>query len=269
MAETWTTVLKPKHNLWDINLKELFSYKDLIFLFVKRNFVTKYKQTILGPLWLIISPILTTLMYVLVFGNIAGLSTDGTPQMAFYMSGNIIWTYFAYCVNQTSNTIVSNAGVFGKVYFPRLVAPISTVLTGLLDLGIQFCLFAVILLIYALTGTPIGMGPSNPHFGYPACHARHGSGHYCFLPHHQVPGFDHTGDLRCAALDVCQPHCIFRKPDTGAVPVYLSFKSGVPHCDDFPLCFLRNRLHSVCLLGHQLDYHDSGYGYRRSFVQQD
>lgn len=93
MEEKWTTVLKPKHNLWDINLKELFSYKDLIFLFVKRNFVTKYKQTILGPLWLIISPILTTLMYVLVFGNIAGLSTDGTPQMAFYMSGNIIWTY--------------------------------------------------------------------------------------------------------------------------------------------------------------------------------
>lgn len=159
MEEKWTTVLKPKHNLWDINLKELFSYKDLIFLFVKRNFVTKYKQTILGPLWLIISPILTTLMYVLVFGNIAGLSTDGTPQIAFYMSGNIIWTYFAYCVNQTSNTFVSNAGVFGKVYFPRLVAPISTVLTGLLDLGIQFGLFAVILLIYALTGTPIGITP--------------------------------------------------------------------------------------------------------------
>lgn len=159
MEEKWTTVLKPKHSLWDINLKELFSYKDLIFLFVKRNFVTKYKQTILGPLWLVISPILTTLMYVLVFGNIAGLSTDGTPQMAFYMSGNLIWTYFAYCVNQTSNTFVSNAGVFGKVYFPRLVAPISTVLTGLLDLGIQFCLFVVILLIYALTGTAIVITP--------------------------------------------------------------------------------------------------------------
>ena len=159
MEEKWTTVLKPKHNLFDLNLKELFAYKDLIFLFVKRNFVTKYKQTILGPLWLIISPVLTTLMYVLVFGNIAGLSTDGTPQMAFYMSGNLLWTYFAYCVNQTSNTFVANAGIFGKVYFPRLVTPISTVLTGLLDLTIQFGLFVIILIIYALTGTTISINP--------------------------------------------------------------------------------------------------------------
>lgn len=159
MEEKWTTVLKPKHNLFDLNLKELFAYKDLIFLFVKRNFVTKYKQTILGPLWLIISPVLTTLMYVLVFGNIAGLSTDGTPQMAFYMSGNLLWTYFAYCVNQTSNTFVANAGIFGKVYFPRLVTPISTVLTGLLDLTIQFGLFVIILIIYALTGTTIAINP--------------------------------------------------------------------------------------------------------------
>lgn len=159
MEEKWTTVLKPKHHLWDVNLKELFSYKDLIFLFVKRNFVTKYKQTILGPLWLIISPIITTLMYVLVFGNIAGLSTDGTPQMAFYMSGNILWIFFAYCVNQTSNTFVSNASVFGKVYFPRLVAPISTVLTGLLDFAIQFALFLLILLVYILTGTKVGITP--------------------------------------------------------------------------------------------------------------
>lgn len=157
MEEKWTTVLKPKHNLFDMNLKELFAYKDLIFLFVKRNFVTKYKQTILGPLWLIISPILTTLMYVVVFGNIAGLSTDGTPQMAFYMSGNLLWTYFAYCVNQTSNTFVSNAGIFGKVYFPRLVTPISTVLTGLLDLAIQLGLFFSILVVYALTGTSIAL----------------------------------------------------------------------------------------------------------------
>ena len=159
MEEKWTTVLKPKHHLWDVNLKELFSYKDLIFLFVKRNFVTKYKQTILGPLWLIISPIITTLMYVLVFGNIAGLSTDGTPQMAFYMSGNILWIFFAYCVNQTSNTFVSNASVFGKVYFPRLVAPMSTVLTGLLDFAIQFALFLLILLVYILTGTKVGITP--------------------------------------------------------------------------------------------------------------
>ena len=155
MEEKWTTVLKPKHKLMDLNLKELLAYKDLIFLFVKRNFVTKYKQTILGPLWLIISPILTTLMFVVVFGNIAGLSTDGSPQMAFYMAGNIVWAYFSLCVTQTSNTFVSNAAVFGKVYFPRLVAPISTVITGFVDFLIQFALFAVILAVYIFTGSPV------------------------------------------------------------------------------------------------------------------
>lgn len=155
MEEKWTTVLKPKHKLMDLNLKELLAYKDLIFLFVKRNFVTKYKQTILGPLWLIISPILTTLMFVVVFGNIAGLSTDGSPQMAFYMAGNIVWAYFSLCVTQTSNTFVANAAVFGKVYFPRLVAPVSTVITGFVDFMIQFALFAVILAVYIFTGSPV------------------------------------------------------------------------------------------------------------------
>lgn len=155
MEEKWTTVLKPKHKLMDLNLKELLAYKDLIFLFVKRNFVTKYKQTVLGPLWLIISPILTTLMFVVVFGNIAGLSTDGSPQMAFYMAGNIVWAYFSLCVTQTSNTFVANAAVFGKVYFPRLVAPISTVITGFVDFMIQFALFAVILAVYIFTGSPV------------------------------------------------------------------------------------------------------------------
>lgn len=159
MEEKWTTVLKPKNKWLDINLRELFSYKDLILLFVKRNYVTKYKQTILGPLWLVISPLLTTLMFVVVFGNIAGLSTDGTPQLAFYMAGNVVWAYFATCVNQTSNTFVTNASVFGKVYFPRMVVPISTVLTGLLDFTIQFLLFLVVLFIYAITGSEIAISP--------------------------------------------------------------------------------------------------------------
>lgn len=155
MEENWTTVLKPKRKWLDFNLRELFSYKDLIVLFVKRNYVTKYKQTILGPLWLIISPLLTTLMFVIVFGNIAGLSTDGAPQMAFYMAGNLIWSYFAYCVNQTSNTFVANAGVFGKVYFPRMVVPIATVLTGWVDFLVQFALLGIVLVIYVLTGTAV------------------------------------------------------------------------------------------------------------------
>ena len=157
MEEKWTTVLKPQEKRVDINFKELLSYKDLILLFVKRNYVTKYKQTILGPLWLIISPLLTTLMFVVVFGNIAGLSTDGAPQLVFYMSGNLVWTYFAYCVNQTSNTFVTNAGVFGKVYFPRMVVPVSTVLTGLLDLGVQFLMFLGFLLYYLIAGFQVGV----------------------------------------------------------------------------------------------------------------
>lgn len=158
MEEKWTTVLKPQHKGIDINIRELLSYKDLILLFVKRNYVTKYKQTILGPLWLIISPLLTTLMFVIVFGNIAGLSTDGAPQLAFYMAGNVVWTYFAFCVNQTSNTFVSNAGVFGKVYFPRMVVPVSTVLTGLLDFGVQFVMFIAFLLFYLISGIFSGIG---------------------------------------------------------------------------------------------------------------
>ena len=157
MEEKWTTVLKPRTKWGNMNLKELFSYKDLILLFVKRNYVTKYKQTILGPLWLIISPLMTTLMFVVVFGNIAGLSTDGTPQIAFYMAGNVVWAYFAACVNQTSNTFVSNASVFGKVYFPRMVVPISTVLTGMLDFLVQFVLFLIILLFLAVTGISISI----------------------------------------------------------------------------------------------------------------
>ena len=157
MEEKWTTVLKPRTKWGNMNLKELFSYKDLILLFVKRNYVTQYKQTILGPLWLIISPLMTTLMFVVVFGNIAGLSTDGTPQIAFYMAGNVVWAYFAACVNQTSNTFVSNASVFGKVYFPRMVVPISTVLTGMLDFLVQFVLFLIILLFLAVTGISISI----------------------------------------------------------------------------------------------------------------
>lgn len=159
MEEKWTTVLKPSKGFDHLHLKELLSYKDLIYLFVKRNYTTRYKQTILGPLWLIISPLLTTLIHTVVFGNIAGLSTDGTPQLAFYMAGNLVWTYFAACVNQTSNTFVSNASVFGKVYFPRMVVPVSTVLTGMLDFLIQFVLFLSILCIYGINGAHIQISP--------------------------------------------------------------------------------------------------------------
>lgn len=152
MEQNWTMVIKPKNGLLDLKLKELWQYRDLIVMFVKRDFKTMYKQTILGPLWIVINPILTTLMQVLVFGNIANISTDGMPQFLFYMAGNTMWLYFSGCLTKTSNTFVANAGVFGKVYFPRLVTPISIVISGLISFGVQFAIFLVADVYYATIG---------------------------------------------------------------------------------------------------------------------
>ncbi len=154
--EQYTTHIKSKTGWFDVDLKELYQYKDLIFLFVKRNFSTRYKQTILGPLWVIINPLLTVTLYALVFGNIAGLSTDGSPQFVFYLCSNALWAYFAACITTTSNTFVTNAGILGKVYFPRLVMPISAVLTGIFDLLIQIAMLVLIMVGYAITGTSFG-----------------------------------------------------------------------------------------------------------------
>ena len=153
--ENWTTVIKPKTGWFDINLKELVQYKDLIVMFVKRDFKTMYKQTILGPLWIIINPLLTTLMFTIVFGNIANIPTDGMPQIVFYMLGTTVWTYFSSCLTKTSSTFTSNAGIFGKVYFPRLVTPISTVISGLINFGVQFLMFLGFMAYFMIKGSPI------------------------------------------------------------------------------------------------------------------
>lgn len=150
--QSFTTVIKPKSGWFDLHLKEVFAYRDLIFLFVKRNFVSKYKQTILGPLWAIIQPLLTTVVFTLVFGNIAGLSPDGVPPFIFYLCGTILWTYFSNCLSQTANTFVANSGTMGKVYFPRLVMPISTVFSELISLAIQYCFMVIFLVFYTVTG---------------------------------------------------------------------------------------------------------------------
>lgn len=150
MEENWTTIITAKNKLFDLKLKELWQYRDLIVMFVKRDFKTMYKQTILGPLWIIINPILTTLMQTLVFGNIANMSTNGIPQFVFYMSGNTLWLYFAKCLNGTANTFIGNAGVFGKVYFPRLVSPISVTISGLISFGVQFAIFLVFVIYYSI-----------------------------------------------------------------------------------------------------------------------
>ena len=153
--ENWTTIIKPKTGWFDINLKELIQYKDLIVMFVKRDFKTMYKQTILGPLWIIINPLMTTLMFTVVFGNIANISTDGMPQIVFYMLGTTVWTYFSSCLTKTSSTFTGNAAIFGKVYFPRLVTPISTVISGLINFGVQFLMFLGFMAYFMIKGSPI------------------------------------------------------------------------------------------------------------------
>lgn len=148
--EQWTTEIKPKTGLLEIDFKELWRYRDLCALFVKRNIITQYKQTVLGPLWYVIQPLLTTVMYMVVFGGIAKIPTDGLPQPLFYLAGICFWQYFSDCLTKTSNTFVSNASIFGKVYFPRLVVPLSDVISNLVRFGIQFMLFFVVYLYYQL-----------------------------------------------------------------------------------------------------------------------
>lgn len=155
MSEKWTTIIKPKTGWFDINLKELFQYKDLITMFVKRDFKTLYKQTILGPLWIIINPLLTTVMFTIVFGNIANISTDGMPQIVFYMLGTTVWTYFSTSLTKTATTFTGNAAIFGKVYFPRLVTPIATVVSGLINFAVQFVMFLCFAIYFYIVGAPI------------------------------------------------------------------------------------------------------------------
>ncbi len=151
MKETWTEVISPKRSLLDINLKELWRYRDLIMLFVRRDFVATYKQTILGPIWLFLQPLFTTLTFFFVFNQIAKIPTDGIDPILFYLSGITLWNYFSDCFNKTSNTFVANAGIFGKVYFPRLATPISIVISNLIKLGIQVLLFVAILIYQMIT----------------------------------------------------------------------------------------------------------------------
>ncbi len=146
------TVIKPKSGWFNLPIKELLNYRDLIMLFVKRDFVSLYKQTILGPAWAIIQPFLTTIVFSFVFGNIAGLAADGVPSFIFYLSGNVIWGYFSNCLTNTSNTFISNSSILGKVYFPRLVMPVSTVVSKLIDFAIQYAFMIIFVVIYAVTG---------------------------------------------------------------------------------------------------------------------
>lgn len=153
----WDLEIKPQAHLLDINLREVWKYRDLLWMFVKRDFIAQYKQTILGPLWHFIQPLFTTVVFLVVFTNIAKISTDGVPPVLFYMSGITIWNYFSSCLNATSSTFVANAGIFGKVYFPRLVIPLSTVMSNIVKFGIQFLLLLAAMIWYKITSTSFNL----------------------------------------------------------------------------------------------------------------
>jgi len=145
--EEWDLIVKPKSSWFEFNFKEIWRYRDLLFMFVKRDIVSTYKQTILGPLWFFIQPILTALTFTIIFGNIANLSTDDKPKFLFYLAGTTCWNYFADCLNSTSGTFINNAGIFGKVYFPRLISPLSVVISSVLKFLIQFLLFIGVFIV--------------------------------------------------------------------------------------------------------------------------
>lgn len=149
------TYVSSKQRLFNVNLKELWKYRDLIILFVKRDLSTSYKQTVLGPLWIIINPLLSTTVFTVIFGVIAGIPTDGTPQFLFYMSGNVLWNFFSNCLGRASGTFLNNARLFGKVYFPRLVTPIAGILYNFINFSLQTAVYIILVIVYSLMGANV------------------------------------------------------------------------------------------------------------------
>lgn len=158
MASTdknWNLVIEPRNSLFSLNLKEIWQYRDLLEMYIKRDIVTFYKQTVLGPIWFFIQPIFTTLVFMFVFGGLAGIPTDGIPQALFYLSGITLWNYFSESLTKTADTFLSNQAIFGKVYFPRLIAPLSVTITGLIKMFIQFAVFIIVYIYFVVIGTQI------------------------------------------------------------------------------------------------------------------
>lgn len=153
--EKWDLEIKPKAGFFDFDLSEVWRYRDLLILFIRRDFIAQYKQTVLGPLWHFLQPALTTIIFLLVFNRIARIPTDGIPPVLFYMSGITLWNYFSLCLTQTSNTFVTNAAIFGKVYFPRLIMPLSVVISNLIRFGVQFLLLLSTMIWFHFHGDPI------------------------------------------------------------------------------------------------------------------
>jgi lipopolysaccharide transport system permease protein len=156
----WTEEITPRVSLFDIRLHEVWKYRDLLFMFVKRDFVATYKQTVLGPVWHFVQPILTTIMFLVVFGKVAKIPTGGIEPVVFYMSGIAIWNYFGTCLTGTSSTFTGNAAIFGKVYFPRLVIPLSVIISNIVKFGVQFLLLLSVLIYYGIRDRHFYIGPS-------------------------------------------------------------------------------------------------------------
>jgi lipopolysaccharide transport system permease protein len=163
---TWLFEITPKNKFFSLNLKEVWQYRDLLLLFVKRDVVTVYKQTILGPLWYLIQPLFTSITFTIIFNNLAGISTGTVPPFLFNLAGITVWNYFTACLNGTSNTFGANAGIFGKVYFPRLIVPISIVISNLIKFGIQFLIFIAFYVFYYLKGATVGLNGSVVFFPF-------------------------------------------------------------------------------------------------------
>jgi len=153
--EGWSQIIRPQRGWFDLRLGELWRARELIMLFVWRDFVSVYKQTVLGPLWYLIQPVLTTITFTVIFGRIASLPTDNLPQFLFYMAGTLVWNYFAQCLTKTSETFIANAALFGKVYFPRLTVPVSILISNLITFAIQFILFLGFMLYFMAIGSPV------------------------------------------------------------------------------------------------------------------
>ncbi len=155
MSNDNITYIEAKNKLFSVNFRDLFRYRDLIWLFVKRDLVNSYKQTVLGPIWILINPLLSTTVFTVIFGVIAGISTDGVPPFLFYMSGNVLWSFFSSNLNKGSSTFLSNARIFGKVYFPRLVMPIANVIFNFINFALQTVVYIILVVVYALMGTGV------------------------------------------------------------------------------------------------------------------
>lgn len=237
-SDDWTMEIRPYASAFHFPIKELWEYRDLLFLFVRRDFKTMYKQTILGPAWILLSPLLTTGMFSLIFGRIAGISTDGTPAFLFYMAGNILWNYFSSCLSAASSTFIGNAGLFGKVYFPRIVVPASSAVSKLITFGAQFLLFLILLFCSFGSGqvritwlclmTPVllvmlaGIA-RNRHRNDPG------------IPDGKIPRSAGAGRIWDSAVDVCQSDCLSAFTDSRKMENTAQSEPGCVHCGMFPL----------------------------------